>query len=145
MSKPNEKVLSFEVPKKLRSTEKHNEMHMSDSGIAGTYVPNMSKKDMELWKAKHITGADERIEIRKTVEGAQILIVVYKNEYQPKYPKYPNDTNDTRKYAKYKLDMAEWHKRHQNVRISMNGKADLSWENWWDMTEAIKEAMEILL
>ena len=145
MRAPNSKVLTFEVPKKLRSTEKHNEMHTSDSGIAGTYVPNMSKEDMELWKAKHIKGEDERIEIRKTIEGVQLLVVVYKKVYQPKYPKYPNDINKTGAYGKYKEQMNEWHKRHQSVRISMNGKLDMTWDNWWDLTEAIHEAGEILL
>ena len=58
-------ILSFETPKKLRSAEKHNEMYQSNAGVNGTYVPNMSKEDMNLWKAKHIKGSDERVEIRK--------------------------------------------------------------------------------
>ena len=58
-------LLSFDKPKKVRSAEEHNKMFSSDSGIAGTYVPNMSKEDQLKWKAKHIKGDDERIEIRK--------------------------------------------------------------------------------
>jgi len=135
-------ILSFETPKKLRTAEKHNEMHQSDSGIAGTYVPNMSKEDMNLWKAKHIKGDDERVEIRKTLGGAQLLIVVYKKEYQPKYPKYPNDVNKVGEYTRLRT---EWTKRHQNVRMSMNGKVDLTWNDYEKMQDAIEEALEVML
>ena len=55
-------ILSFETPKKLRSAEKHNEMYQSNAGVNGTYVPNMSKEDMNLWKAKHIKGSDDCLE-----------------------------------------------------------------------------------
>lgn len=60
-------LLSFDKPAKVRSTEEHNEMYISDSGVAGTYVPNMSDKDMLAWKAKYIGGNNPRIEIRKTL------------------------------------------------------------------------------
>jgi len=125
-----ESLLSFEKPKKVKSTENHNETYQSDSGVAGTYVPNMSKADTLKWKAKHIQGADERIEIRKTLEGVQLLVVVYKKENPVEYSHG---------------DVKAWHKRHQNVRMSMNGKLDMTWENWWDLQEAVKEAFEILL
>jgi hypothetical protein len=130
MTKPNEKVLCFDAPKKLRSAEKHNEMFQSDSGVAGTYVPNMSEADQNKWKAKHIMGEDERIEIRKTIEGVQLLVVVYKNK-RPVEWHYNNQD--------------EWHKRHQNVKMSMNGKLDMGWDDWWDLTEAVHEAGEMLL
>ena len=58
-------------------TEQHNEYYASDSGIAGTYVPNMSPEDKLKWKAKHINGKDHRVEIRKTIGGTQLLIVVH--------------------------------------------------------------------
>jgi hypothetical protein len=80
-------ILQFDKPKKLRATTAHNAMHSSDTGIPGTYVPNMSKKNREAWKAKIIGGADPRVEIRKTVTGndptlkrpstsAQMLLIV---------------------------------------------------------------------
>lgn len=125
-----EKLLSFEKPKKANSTEKHNENYQSDSGVAGTYVQNMSVADILKWKAKHIKGEDERIEIRKTIEGVQLLVVVYKKENPVEW----EDGN-----------LKEWYKRHQNVRMSMNGKLDMTWDNWWDLQEAVKEAFEILL
>lgn len=62
-------ILDFGKPKKLRPAAEHNAMHSSDSGVDGTYAPNMSRKDMAKWKAKKIGGDDPRVEIRKTVEG----------------------------------------------------------------------------
>ncbi|MFA5207551.1 MAG: hypothetical protein WC428_02725 [Candidatus Paceibacterota bacterium] len=132
MRPANNNILSFEIPKKLRSADKHNEMFLSDSGIAGTYVPNMSNEDMNLWKAKHIKGDDERIEIRKTLDGVQLLIVIYKKSKVVKWNK-GNCNHD------------EYNKKHGNVRMSMNGKLDMSMDDYWDLTEVVKEALEILL
>jgi len=125
-----ESLLSFEKPKRVNSTENHNEMYQSDSGVAGTYVQNMSKEDTLKWKAKHIRGDNERIEIRKTIEGVQLVVVIYKKPNPVEY--------DYR-------DIQAWHNRHQDVRISMNGKLDMTWDNFWDLQEAVKEAFEILL
>lgn len=122
-------ILSFDKPKKIRSTEEHNETFLSDSGVAGTFVPNMSDEDMDVWKAKHIKGADERIEIRKSLNGVQMLIVVYKKVKEVKW-EYNNQK--------------EWHKRHENVQISMNGKLQMSWEDYVDFGNAIEQAKEIL-
>jgi hypothetical protein len=122
------KILSFEKPKKVRSTEKHNEMFSSDSGVAGTYVPNMSEEDELKWKAKHIKGDDERVEIRKTIDGAQLLIVVYAKARPVKYNWNHID---------------EWRKRHENVSISMNGKLSMTLVEYDEMKRAIDEAFEI--
>ena len=122
-------ILSFEKPKKLRKTEEHNKMYQSDSGIAGTYAPNMSKEDQNLWKAKHIKGDDERIEIRKSIGGAQMLIVVYKKI----------------RYVPWNIDSTEWNKNHNNVRISMNGKVDMLFHEYDHMVQAIIEAKGIFL
>jgi hypothetical protein len=124
-------ILDFEKPKKIHSTKEHNKMYSSDSGIDGTYVPNMSKEDTLKWKAKYITGEDERIEIHKTIDGVQVVIIVYKK------------TRPVLKYDYKKKE--EWDKRHQNVKMSMNGKLDMTWDNWFDMEQAIREAFEILL
>jgi hypothetical protein len=79
-------ILNFEKPKKVRTTEEHNTRYSSDSGVEGTYVPNMSEEDMKAWKGKHIKGDNERVEIRKTFSYngnrrtyAQVLITVHKN------------------------------------------------------------------
>jgi hypothetical protein len=123
------KILSFDKPKKVRSTEEHNKMHTSDSGVAGTYVPNMSKADELKWKGKHIKGDDERVEIRKTIEGTQLLVIVYKTARKVKY-----DWNH----------VDEWRKRHENVTISMNGKLSLSWVDYYEMIGVINEADELM-
>lgn len=121
-------MLNFDTPKKIRSTEKHNDMFQSDSGVAGTYVPNMSKEDMDVWKAKHIKGDDERIEIRKTISGVQLLVVVYKRSRTTKTKNWRDRSRD-----------------HNDVRISMNGKLDMTYDEYYDMYEGIREATEILL
>lgn len=123
------KILSFDKPKKVRSTEKHNEMYSSDSGIPGTFVPNMSEADMDKWKAKYIKGKNERIEIRKTIEGTQLLIIVYKKANPVKW-NYNNQE--------------AWKNRHQNVKISMNGKLDMTLKNYGDFLAAILEAFDVL-
>lgn len=102
-------ILSFEKPKKIRTTEQHNSTFSSDSGVAGTYVPNMSDADREKWKAKHIKGDDERVEIRKTIGGTQLLIVVYKN-------------------AKYHKEGWRTQPIHNEIQVSANGKIQMSFQ-----------------
>ena len=56
------------------------ELNSSDSGIIGTYAPNMSLEDRLRWKAKRVRGSDPRIEIRKgTTAGSLLLMVVRPN------------------------------------------------------------------
>jgi hypothetical protein len=141
-------ILDFEKPKKVRSTEEHNNLFSSDCGVAGTFVPNMSKDDMYKWKAKHINGNDERIEIRKTLGGAQVLIIVYKEQYHPPYPEYPETKYTDSAYhvnlAKYKEKQKEWYKRHEEIKLSMNGKVDMTFEEYAEMREAITEAKMLM-
>lgn len=121
-------LIDFNKPKKIRSTEEHNKMHSSDSGVAGTYVPNMSDADRKKWKGIHVKGTDERIEIRKTIGGTQLLVIVYKNV----------------RFTHWKENQAEWYKNHNNVRMSMNGKLDMTFEEYDELTKVIEEAKEIL-
>ena len=119
-------ILDFNVPKKKRSTKDHNNTFQSDSGIAGTYVPNMDVLDQYKFKAKHIKGENERIEIRVTRNGVQVLIKVFK---------YCLKTSGS------------WRLRsndHNHIQFSMNGKLDVSPAEWKEITEAIEEAKEIL-
>jgi hypothetical protein len=62
-------LLSWDKPKKARTTEEHNDTFVADGAPPGTYVPNMSDEDQEKWKAKKVGGKDLRVEIRKTVSG----------------------------------------------------------------------------
>jgi len=135
----NNYILCFDVPKKIRTTEEHNKMFMSDSGVNGTYVPNMSKDDMLKWKAKHIKGEHERIEIRKTFKGTQLLIIVYKKEFLPPYPKAPRNSEEGKK------EIYDWNNRHEKVVISMNGKLSLSLAEVTEMHSAITEAVYMLI
>ncbi len=73
-------ILNFDIPKKIRSADEHNIMYCADGAVPGTYVPNMSKEDMYRWKAKHIRGANERVEIRKTIIGTQMVVIVSRDE-----------------------------------------------------------------
>jgi len=120
-------ILSFETPKKLRPTEEHNKKYVSDSGIPGTYVPNMSPADMDRWKAKHIKGKDERVEIRKTFSSAQVVIIVYKDIRESSFDRENG-----------------WKPGHENVHISANGKIQMSFQEWNDLITAVQEAKDIL-
>ena len=118
-------ILSFEKPKKIRSTEEHNKMYSSDQPVPGTYVPNMSTEDRTKWRAKHIKGKDERIEIRKNMHGVNMVIVVSKN-------------------IKQHLWREHMIVDHLNVSISANGKIYMDFSDFGDFQCAIREAMELL-
>ena len=84
--------------------------------------------NVDVWKAKHIKDEHERIEIRKTIRGVQLLLVVYKKSNPVEF------SSNNRE---------EWLKRHQDIKLSMNGKLDMTWDEWQDLNEAAKEAFEI--
>jgi hypothetical protein len=123
-------LIDFDKPKKIRSTEEHNKMHSSDSGVPGTYVPNMSEEDTKKWRGNHIKGQriDQRIEIRKTIGGTQLLIVVYKEK----------------RFTDWRVSQTEWNKNHNNVRLSMNGKLDMTFDEYDEFVKVIEEAKTIL-
>lgn len=116
-------ILDFDKPKKLTDSKTHNQTYQSDSGVAGTYVPNMSDDDNKKFKAKRVGGVDERIEIRVSLSGVQMVVKVFKEE-----------NNKPQEY---------W-KRHKIVQMSMNGKLNLSLEDWENVTQAIEEAKSLL-
>jgi len=110
-------MINWDKPKQLRSTKEHNEIFQSEAQAAGTYVPNMSNDDQQVWKGKHINkGKDTaRIELRKTFSSrdgyAQTLVVVTRNK---------------------------------GVTISANGKMDMTFEEWEEVTEVMHEALELI-
>lgn len=138
-------ILSFDTPKKTRSTEEHNKAHTSDSGIPGTYVPNMSNTDAERWKAKHIKGDNERIEIRKSFPMAQIVIVVRKHPPLP-YPEYGTDYKKWSPEDDERVEVlrVKWNEAKNNIKVSMNGSLWLSFQDYREMEQAIAEACGIL-
>jgi hypothetical protein len=124
----SKQVLSWETPKKKMPVEDWKKIS-ADGAPPGVYTPNMSKKDMLKWKAKYIGGTDPRVEIRKSFHhsngksypecvnyGAQVLIVVRKK-----------------------------HNDEPQVLISTNGKMGMSLSDFFDLNEAVKEALEELL
>ena len=80
-------LISWEKPRKVRSTDEHNRMNQADCDVPGTYVPNMSHEDMKKWKGK-IVGTrigHPQIEIRKY----PFVIILSNGGY-----KYKNYTRD---------------------------------------------------
>lgn len=140
-------ILSFDKTKKIRSTEEHNKMYMSEA-VTGTYVSNMSETDKKKFHAKHIKGENERIEIRVEIGGVNCNIFVFKESFNPKYPNYPEADPYEKEYPaqkeKYDIDVKKWQNRHQDIMISMNGKMDITYIEWTNIITAIEEARGIL-
>ena len=105
-------MINWNKPQKARSTKEHNEAYSSDSGVDGTYAPNMSEEDNLSWKGKHINkGKDTaRIELRKAFAAqgnyAQVLVTI----------------------------------NREGVIISTNGKIAMKIEEWVDFNEAVNVA-----
>jgi len=113
-------LLCWDKPKKIRSTEDHNNMFVSEAGVDGTYVPNMSGKDMMKWKAKHIhKGDDPRVEIRKTTQGK------------------PRGSNKYGTYSQMLLVV----RPDNTVVISGNSKSEV---DIGELNQAINEAKKVL-
>ena len=110
-----------------------------------------SEEDKNKWKAVHIKSDDERIEIRKTIGGVQLKVIVYKNEFQPSKPEFPEYDGGGKDFyweqanILYHNACKNYAKRHQNVRLSANGKLDMTCDDWWDLSDVVKEALEILI
>lgn len=127
-------VLSFEVPKKLRSKEAHDEIYSSDCGIPGTYVPNMSDKDNERWKARIFKGENKRVEIRKRFSypnGKFWQSCAGTRDAGPKIPQYDSAQVLIIVYPDY-------------IRMSSNGRFGIGNKDYEDFQQAIIEAREIL-
>lgn len=73
------KVLYWDEVKKARQTEEHNE-YQADGAPPGTYRNNMSEEDEMRWRAKKIGGKDPRVEVRTSLPGANLVIVVRPDE-----------------------------------------------------------------
>ena len=84
----------------------------------------MSDEDNNKWKAKYIKFNDERIEIRKSFDGTQVVIVVYKNIIE----------------GDWKNNI----KGHKNIKISANSKVHMTFDEYNEFIGAIEEAKQIL-
>jgi hypothetical protein len=126
-------ILSWDKPVKKAPVEEHQSWSF-DGGPPGGYVPNMSEEDSKKWKAK-LTGQKKgfpQVEIRRTVTGSQLLIIVNLGKgYTYKY---------------LKPDVDSWGRSTQgfNVHMSMNGPIQMTFEDISELNEAIEEAKEFL-
>lgn len=96
-----------------------------DPQDCGRYQPNMSDGDKEKFRARHVKGSDERIEIRTSRFGSETVIAVYRNPKRkdPRWFSYDD---------------------HDSIRISSNSKMHLTFEDWKLLLQAVDEARHIL-
>lgn len=93
----------------------------------------MSTELKDNWKIKHITDNDERIELRKEINGCNILIVIRKNDPVP-CPTGIWNNNSWRIYQS----------QRSNIKISMNNSLWLSFKEWEEIKEIIWDAKNLL-
>lgn len=123
-------LLDFNKPKKIMSEKERADKYSSDCSVPGTYVPNMSKEDMKKWKGKYVKGKDERVEIRKSISGTQLVVIVYKEVRYEECSHW-----DGEKYQSLV---------HKNVHISANGKILLTFNEYLELLQVINEAQYVL-
>lgn len=135
-------VLSWEKPEKVMSVEEWKSIS-ADDAPPGVYMPNMSQADAEKWKAKlKYKGTDHpHVEIRKTVRGTQLLIIVALDgwKYRPSghvVGESPNGDNE-RGWDGYAT-------KGYQVRMSVNGPMWWKWPEFLDLTFAVHEARKVL-
>ena len=126
-------VLTFAKPKQAKSKEEWESIS-ADGAPPGVYSPNMSHASMELWKAK-VTGSRSkchRIEIRKTLGGSQVVVVV---------------NGEMAHYEAAEGWGSHWKNREalsHGVKISANGAMIFTPQDWADLHNAVREAREVL-
>lgn len=130
-------ILDFEKPAKVKIDAQF------DGGPPGGYVPQMSQSDAERWKAKHFNKGKvgERIEIRKTFDGAQVFIIVAKAGWNLAAK---NEVVDVSKPGADKWPTWETVTKDYNVRMSMNGPIMMNFATWDMLNQAIAEAKELM-
>ena len=119
-------LLNFTKPKQILPPEEY----------IGTYVPNMSVKNMRKWKAKKIGGNDPRIEIRKSIEGFDPIIE--KNRVKRGWGGNKTKTNCS---AQILLIV----RPDASVVMSANGRMAFDEKHWKELQEARQEAIQELL
>lgn len=122
-------ILIFDKPKRAQKE------------FAGKYVPNMSKKSMDEWKAKHISGDDERIEIRKTISGFDPIIE--QNRMKRGWGSSYNKAN-SKEYTNCSAQILLIVRKDGSIVMSANGRMALNYDTWIEMNLAVEEAKMIL-
>lgn len=121
-------ILDWNKPSKLMDNGERERHYGFDGGPPGGYVPNMSDKDSAKWKAKlvgHKSGHPQ-VEIRKTAGDTQILAIVC--------------LGDGYKYKHYSPENT----KGVNIHLSLNGPAQISFEEMTELHEAVAEGREFL-
>jgi hypothetical protein len=122
-------ILDWTSPKKVMTTGERARNYGFDGGPPGGYVPNMSEDDAAQWRAKlvgHKSGHPQ-VEIRKTAGEAQILLIV--------------SLGDGYKYKYYTPEGT----KGINVHLSLNGAAQMSFQEMAEMAQAVEEAKAHLM
>lgn len=119
-------MINWDKPKRVRSVEKQKEL---DGGEHPMFVPNMNDTDMETWKGKVVnkTKPHAHVELRRTYNGTQILMIVAENGYNHKWYKVGGEGHvDTTGFA--------------GVRISANGPFEMPFNAIVEWATVIGEA-----
>lgn len=124
-------ILSFAKPDRVRSVEEWKNDNSADGAPPGVYVPNMSKGDQLLWKAKVVgtRSGDHQIEIRSMAPGSNLVVIV--NGSMP----------NRDKALRYQKALEE---TPHSIKISANGPTFYTKELWEAFQKAISEAHSIL-
>jgi hypothetical protein len=118
-------IINWDKPQKIRPSKEHAGMYSSDSGVPGTYMPNMSDDDIKKWKGKVVgaTTGSPQVEIRK---DCMVIIVSLGGGYQYKFYKRERTTGI-------------------NIHVSMAGPTQLTFAEWDEMKNVVEEARQKLL
>lgn len=127
-------ILSWDKPKRAVSVEEWKNIS-ADSAPPGVYVPNMSDEDANRWKAKLVGAktAAPRVEIRKTLRGTQLLIIVALDGWDYKH-----------EYVTSQKSRWDVNTKGLNIRMSMNGPLLMTFAEHKEMSDAILEASATL-
>lgn len=107
-------ILRWDRPAQVMPREEHEKLYGGDDAPPGAYQPNMSEPDMRSWKAKLCgqRSGDLRVEIRKSAGAG----------------------------TGYGLVQVLIVVTEEHVRMSMNGTATLTADEFRDLQHAVAEA-----
>lgn len=157
-------VLRWDKPKAKLSKKDWEESYGFEDGPKGGYVPNMSEADAQSWKAK-LTGTKlgfPQVEIRKSVNGAQLLVIVNLGEgYNYKHyrarsedKKYAHPYTEADFARDYPTLVGRYNSNYTeldylrfgaptygfNVHMSLNGPAQMTFNEMAELAQAVQEA-----
>lgn len=131
-------LISWNKPKKIRSTEEHNQTYLSDSGVEGTYVPNMPKADRWSWKGKLVGQKTKYPQVELRRGGIVIVISLHGYKYKH-YNTRHGEMNGNDTWSKLNEDTAP------TFHLSSSGPIQFTWEQFDLMNNVVEEAKQFLL